>query len=87
MAYTFEITSIAKLPRARIGVLDGKLLEGSVTTDSVASLVHGKERVPMHVKGVVLDSAKKFNNALSITVELRQHAMDIVSVGDRLVCA
>ena len=36
MAYTFEITRVSKLAKAHVGVLDGKLLDGSVTTGSTA---------------------------------------------------
>ena len=87
MAYTFEITGISRLPKAHVGVLDGKVLEGSVTTGSTAELVHGGQHMPVLVKGVVLDSAKPKRGVLSLTVDLRQQAMKFASIGDRLVCA
>ena len=67
--------------------MDGKLLEGSVTTDSTAELLHGGQHLPVRVKGVVLDSARPKNTNLSLTVDLREAAMKIATVGDRLVCA
>ena len=86
MAYTFEITRVSKLAKAHVGVLDGKLLDGSVTTGSTADLVHGGQHLPVVVKGIVLDSAKPAGGVLSLTVDLRQKAMELASVGDRLVC-
>ena len=87
MAYTFEITGISKLARAHVGVLDGKLLEGSVTTGSTAELVHGSLHMPVVVKGVVLDSGKPKKGVLSLTVDLHQKAMEFVTVGDKLISA
>ena len=81
MAYTFEITRISKLTKAHVGVLDGNLLEGSVTIGSTAELVHGGQHIPVVIKGVVLASAKPKNDILSLTVDLRQKAMKFVSVG------
>ena len=87
MAFTFEITRISRLARAHVGVLDGKLLEGSVTTDSTVELLHNGQHLPVRVKGVVLDSARPKNTTLSLTVDLREAAMNIAAVGDKLVCA
>jgi hypothetical protein len=87
MAFTFEITGISKFTKAHVGVLDGKLIEGSVTTGATAQLVHGAQHLPVRVKGVVLDSARPKNGVLSLTVDLREAAMKLASVGDRLVCA
>jgi hypothetical protein len=86
VAFTFEITHISRLAKAHIGVLDGKLLEGSVTTESMAELVHGDQHMPVRVKGVVLDSARPKNGVLSLTVDLREAAMKFAKAGDRLVC-
>lgn len=86
MSYTFEITNISSLPRARVGVLDGNLIEGCVTTDSMAELVHGNQHLPLHVKGVILGLAKNQCIILSLTVELGQKALDIAAAGDRLIC-
>lgn len=86
MAYTFEIARISKLARAQVGVLDGKLLEGTVLVGSIANLVHDKRRWPVCVKGVVLDSVYPSEGELSLTVDLREPAMKFAAVGDRLVC-
>lgn len=86
MAFTFEITGISKLIKANVGVLDGKLLEGSVITGATADLVHHGVHLPVVVRGVVLDSAKPKNGIISLTVDLRQKAMELVSPGDQLIC-
>ena len=86
MAFTFEITGINRLARAHVGVLDGKLLKGTVMTGSQAELVHDGQRVPVRVKGVVLDSAGLASDVLSLTVDLREKAMGLAAVGDHLVC-
>ena len=86
MAFTFEITGISKFAKAHVGVLDGKLIEGSVTTGATAKLFHGAQQLPVRVKGVVLDSTHPENGVLSLTVDLRESAMAIASIGDRLVC-
>jgi hypothetical protein len=84
MAYTFEITAINKLARAHAGVLDGRLLNGSVTTGSKAELIHDGRHFPVEVKGVVLDSRAR-RDLLSITVDIRQEAMKFAAVGDTVV--
>jgi hypothetical protein len=86
MAYTFEITRISKLSGAHLGVLDGKLLDGTVIVGSVANLMHGEGHWPLHVKGVVLDSVVPVEGELSLTVDLREAAMKFAAVGDKLVC-
>lgn len=40
MGFIFEIESISRLAKARIAVLDGKLLEGLVTVGATAELIH-----------------------------------------------
>lgn len=86
MTFSFEILCISKLPEARVAVLDGKVLTGSVTTDSTVELVHRSHHFPVRVKGVVLGSLGPGNSDLSITVDLHEEAMQVVAVGDRLVC-
>ena len=86
MAFAFEITRIHRLAKAHVGVLDGKLLEGSVTTDSTADLLHGGRQFPVLVKGVVLVSTDSDKTTLSLTVDLREAAMQFAAVGDKLVC-
>lgn len=86
MAYTFKITRINKLSKARVQILDGELLEGVVTTDSAAKLVHDGRSIPVRIRGVVSGPAKGiFDNTLSLTVDLRQGAMKVAAVGDVLV--
>ena len=87
MAFTFEITRISRLTKARIGVWDGELLEGSVTTDSTVELLHNGQRLPVRIKGVALGSTHPERTNLSLTVDLREAATKIAAVGDRLVCA
>lgn len=84
MAFTFEITQISRLAQAHVGILDGKLLEGAIATGTIVHLVHGDQRLPLRVKGVVLDAAGRGDGALSVTVDLREQAMQLASVGDRL---
>ena len=85
MAFTFEITGISRFPQAKAGVLDGKLVEGSVAIGSVVHLVHGTQHLPMRVKGVVIDSANSPDYDLSLTIDLREAAMAVACVGDKLV--
>ncbi|NHZ98633.1 hypothetical protein [Massilia sp. CCM 8734] len=83
--FAFEITGISKFPREKAAVLDGKLIEGSVAIGSVVHLVHGTQRIPMRVKGVVIDSANSPDDDLSLTIDLREAAIALACVGDRLV--
>jgi hypothetical protein len=85
MSFTFEVTHINRLTNAHVVVLDGKVIEGSVTTDSTVELVHGSQHYPVRVRGVVLGFANPGNTDLSVTIDLREEAMSIVAVGDRLV--
>lgn len=66
-------------------MLDGKLLDGSVTVGSVVHLLHGTQRLPMRVKGVVIGAANSPHYDLSLTIDLREAAMAVACVGDRLV--
>ena len=84
---TTEITRIAALPNAGLAVFDGELIEGCVTTDSIAELVHGKQHVPLHVKGVILELSNNQCSIMSLTVEIGQEALAFAAVGDRLICA
>ena len=86
IAFTFEITRISRLAKARIGVWDGELLEGSVTTNSTVELLHNGQRLPVRIKGVALGSTHPERTNLSLTVDLREAATKIAAVGDRLVC-
>jgi hypothetical protein len=86
MYYAFEITGIAELPNAKLAVFDGKLIEGCVTTNSIAELVHGNQHFPLRVKGVILELANNQCSVLSLTVELGQEALAIAAIGDRLIC-
>lgn len=85
MSFRFEIIRINTLTRARIAVLDGRLLEGSVTTDISAELIHAEQRFPIHIKGVVLGSVCPGTDVLSLTVDLHQETMGLVAVGDLIV--
>ncbi|WP_105532578.1 hypothetical protein [Solimicrobium silvestre] len=61
-------------------------MQGCITTNSIADLVHGSEHFPLHVKGVILELAKNQCNILSLTFELDQKALAIAAVGDWLIC-
>ena len=88
MAFTFKITRVDKLPRAGVGILDGKLVDGSVSSRSAAELVHAGQRFPLKLKGVVLDSSKgKDEGIISLSLDLRQQGMSVVEEGDLLVSA
>jgi hypothetical protein len=69
MAFTFEIAQIHKLSRAKVGVLDGKLLDGKVIFNSSAELIHNGQRFPMHVISVVLDSRMHRDDTVTLSVE------------------
>lgn len=83
MAFTFEITAVNKFPDLRLGILDGKLVDGYVKIGAVAHLVRGTRRLPMRVKSVVLDSQGP-DDLISLTFDLRDEAMEIAEVGDRV---
>jgi hypothetical protein len=87
VAFAFEITRISRLAKAGVGVWDGELLEGSVTTGSTVELLHNGQRLPVRIKGVVLGPTHPQGTNLSLTVDLREAAAKIAAVGDRLVCA
>lgn len=85
MAFTLKITAIYRLPRARIGVIDGVLLEGAVHAGCDAELVQGETRTPVHVKSVVLGAPAKEVEHLSVTVDIRAPALALAAVGDQVV--
>jgi hypothetical protein len=85
MGFRFEIMSVSKLPRACIGVLDGRLVDGSVVAGMTAELIHDGERLPIHIKGLVLGSVSPGADVLSLTVDLRQEAVGLASIGDLIV--
>lgn len=85
MRFRFEIMSISRLPQAGIAVLDGRLLEGSVTAGISTELIHGRQHLPIQIKGVVIGSARPGAAVLSITVDLRQEAIGLAAVGDLMV--
>lgn len=85
MGFKFEIKSISRLDNAGVVVLDGRLLEGSVTTGISAELIHDGERIPTRIKGVVLGSVRPRADVVSLTVDLRQEAMGLASIGDLMV--
>lgn len=85
MGFRFEIISISRLPKARIAVQDGRLLDGSVTAGVSAELIHDGQRLPIHIKGVVLGSVLPGADVLCLTVDLRQNAIGLASIGDLIV--
>ena len=86
MAFTFEITQVNRLAWAKVGVLDGLVLDGAVLIGAKAQLMHDGHSYPLRVKGVVLDSVRHKKEYLSLTVDLREAAMKVATVGDKLVC-
>ncbi len=87
MRFTFEIRNIGRLSKAGVAVLDGRLVEGSVTAGISAELIHCGQRKPIYIKGVVLGSVCPGASVLSLTVDLRQKATALASIGDRIVSA
>ncbi len=91
MSFEFKVTQIEKMPSAKIGVLNGQLISGKFKTGSIVNLIHGRESIPMKIKGVVLDYAdlgdgrRRDPKQISLSVDLREHAMTLVQEGDRLV--
>lgn len=88
MPYKFEITGITYLQKPRVVVLDGKLLDGAVTLDSVANLISkltGKSYSVL-VKGPVLGLPTQRDLSISsLTLDLRQEGLIHVEIGDVLV--
>jgi hypothetical protein len=88
VAFAFEITRVDRLPFARVGVLDGKVLEGKVSSKATVELIHGEQRIPLQLMGVVIGSRRpRTDGLISLTADLRQPAMKVVQEGDRLVAA
>jgi hypothetical protein len=85
MAFTFEITQVNRLAWARIGVLDGKLLDGKVLIGDKAQLEHDGQFYPLRVKGIALESVRTQREDLSLTVDLRDAGMKVATVGDKLI--
>jgi hypothetical protein len=84
-AFVFEVTRVSRLPKAGVGLLEGKLLAGKVLTNSQAELVHAGQRIPLRVKGVALDAVFRTDGNLVLAVGLLEPAMALVVVGDRLI--
>ena len=89
MAFKFKITKVEKLPSAGVGVLDGTVLDGSVSTGQEVVLVHGEKRLPLTVAGVISESASKrrAEGGLSISFKLEQPAFSFAQAGDELIAA
>lgn len=89
MSFKFKITKVEKIPSAGVGVLDGTVLDGAVTTGQEVVLVHGEKRLPLIVAGVVLESASKrrAGDGLSISFKLKQQAFSFAQTGDELIAA
>lgn len=89
MGFKFLIKKVERLPRAGVGVLDGTVLAGSVTTGQELTLVHGDRRVPMRLEGVVMEKAniRRQEGELSLSFKLRTPAFEVVQAGDQLVAA
>lgn len=85
MAFTFEITKVNRLAWARIGVLDGKLLDGKVLIGAEAQLEHDGQFYPVRVKGIALEAVRTPREGLSLTVDLREAGMKVAAVGDKLI--
>lgn len=85
MGFGFEFMTITKLRTAGVVVLDGRLLEGYVTAGMSAELIHDAERVPLHIKSVVLGTACPGDGVLSLTVDLCQATASLASTGDLIL--
>jgi hypothetical protein len=84
--FEFKINKISKLEQAKVAILDGDLLNGKITTNSPASLLHKESKIGLKIKGVVLGGSKgKSPNSLSIVVGLHEEAMKMAEEGDLLI--
>jgi hypothetical protein len=87
LAFTFEIKQVTKLPHHKLGVLDGKVLDGEMRNEKSVQLVHGDRRIPMQIMNRVIGRGLIAKDPLiGISVDLRQPGMEIASEGDLLVC-
>lgn len=85
MGFKFEILHISRLEKAGVVVMDGGLREGSVTVGISAELIHEGRHLPIYIKGVVLGSVRSGADVLSLTVDQREEAMSLASIGDWIV--
>jgi hypothetical protein len=89
MAFKFKITKVEKLPGAGIGVIDGTVVAGTVTTGQEVVLIHQGQRLPLQVAGVVLETCRAHRDSaeLSLSFKLKQPAFAYAQSGDELVAA
>lgn len=87
MPFVFEITSVARLPQAKVAVLEGRLAAGSLAIGASALLEHGSELIGLKIKGVALGGKQPAPGSLSVTVSLSEPAMTLAAAGDRLLSA
>ncbi len=87
MAFKFKITNVERLPGSGIGVIDGTVVYGMVTTGQEVVLIHQGQRFPLQVAGVVLEPSRAHRNSaeLSISFKLKQPAFAYAQAGDELV--
>lgn len=85
MAFAFNITKVEKLPLAGLGLLSGTVLEGHIVMGQQVTLVHDGRRIPLQVTAVVLGSTFDGLDALTLSVNLSEPALDLAQVGDKLV--
>jgi hypothetical protein len=83
MSFRFEVQDIHRLKRARVAILEGAVLEGAIPPDTPARLIQQGGAVPLHIKSVVLWSAKStLPDTISITLALQEPAVELVQIGD-----
>lgn len=85
--FRFRVSKVEKLPRAGVGVLEGTVLAGRVTTGQELTLVHGDQRLSMRLEGVVLETGNKprRDGALSLSFKLKTPGFAVVEAGDELI--
>jgi hypothetical protein len=71
--FTFKVEKINRLEKAKIIVVGGLLLDGSVTTGSSAMLMNDKT-TKIVIKGIVFGEAKhKFSQNMSLVIDLTKN--------------
>lgn len=84
MPFKFNVTSVATLPSAGVGVLVGTVLEGVVLVGQHVALVHNGQRFPLRVIGVATTDRNRLDT-LALHFKLSQPAFDAVQPGDSIV--
>lgn len=85
MAFSFQITGIRKLQRAKVALLQGNVLDGRVAAGLIAEIPYNGQWFAVETKGFVLDPAQPEAQRFKLTVDLRETGVSLLAVGDTLV--